>query len=147
MTFDERRDIALARCREQIRWYDSRGRTARVLWRVSTVAVVVLAGITPLVHLVGARGWIEALPASVAALIAAVVAIWDWRTDWIRFKGTSERLKSELVKYETRTTDAYAASLPDEDALGAFVGAVEVLGVGETDAWAAKEAKRTVSSG
>jgi len=65
VTFDERREIALTRCREQIRWYDGRGRAARVLWRVSTFAVVVLAGITPLVHLVGARGWVEALPASV----------------------------------------------------------------------------------
>ena len=76
-----------------------------------------------------------------------MVGIWDWRTDWIRFEGKSERLKSELVKYETRTTDPYAPSLPDDEALSAFVGAVEALAVGETDAWAAKEAKRPVAAG
>jgi hypothetical protein len=140
VTFDERREHAIQRFRDEIRWYRGHARRARLLGRSAQIAIVVLAGLTPILELFYHGSWV-ALFAALAALTASIAAIWGWHGNWIRWASTAESLTSELLKYETRTTPPYAARVDDDEALSAFVVRMEEIRLGETSAWAATEAK------
>lgn len=132
-----RREIALKRCNEQIKWYEDHASHARILYRAFQSAVVILGGLTPVLALWSeevSRG-VQALPAALAAIVAGISGFWRWQENWIRFGYTAEALKSELVKFETRATEAYRASLNEEQALENFVIRIEDLAIGEVSEW------------
>ena len=109
-----RYQMALKRCAEQIGWYERHAGRARLLYRTFQSAVVVLAGLTPVLAL-GEKGpeLVQVLPAALASVFAAIVGLWSWQENWVRFAATAEALKSELVKFQTRTGEAYGASLDE----------------------------------
>jgi hypothetical protein len=53
----------------------------------------------------------------------------------VRFASTAEALKSELIKFETRTSPAYRHEVTDDVAIDNFVQAVEALVLSETSGW------------
>jgi len=68
-----------------------------------------LSGLTPVLIL-----WsdlpevLKALPAALAAIAAGVVGVFQWRESYPRFAFVCEALKSERLKFETRTTAEYS---------------------------------------
>ena len=138
-----RHQMALKRCAEQIGWYERHAGRSRFLYRTFQSAVVVLAGLTPVLAL-----WekgselVQVLPAAIASVAAAVIGLWGWQENWVRFAATAEALKSELVKFQTRTGDAYGTSLDEETVLNNFVARIEGLASGELAAWGARQSER-----
>jgi Protein of unknown function (DUF4231) len=130
---EARREAAVKRAGEQIRWYSRYSVSSGVLYRVFQTLAVVLSAITPVLIL-----WTElspvlqALPAAGAAISAALVGIYGWQENKARFAFTAESLKSELVQYETRT-GPYTGT--EEQALNRFVGRIERIGMDETAQW------------
>jgi hypothetical protein len=137
-----RHQMALKRCAEQIGWYERHAGRARLLYRTFQSAVVVLAGLTPVLALwEKASELAQVLPAALASVFAAIVGLWSWQENWVRFAATAEALKSELVKFQTRTGEAYGASLDEETVLNNFVVRIEGLASGELAAWGARQSQ------
>lgn len=134
--FHARRGAALCRCGEQVAWYT---RFARRQGRVADffqIITVLLASTTPLLILWGKPApVIQAIPAALAAVTAGLINRFHWREDSVRFSSTSELLKSERIKCETRTTTAYDLSRTREEALDSFVTRIEQFAVSELGEW------------
>ena len=141
-----RHQMALKRCAEQIGRYERHAGRSRFLYRTFQSAVVILAGLTPVLAL-----WekgselVQVLPAAIASVAAAIIGLWSWQENWVRFAATAEALKSELVKFQTRTGEAYAVSLNEETVLYNFVVRIEGLASGELAAWGARQSQRDSS--
>jgi hypothetical protein len=146
--FSCRNQKAIARCKEQIAWYEGQKHAKRRLFRFFQTAVVVLSGLTPLLILwanvaeSGDERWlgigapsalVQALPAALASMLASILSSYRWREEWVRFGFTAEALKSELVKYTTRTTADYNGD--DDAALNTFVTKIESLVSTEVEDW------------
>lgn len=138
-----RYETSLKRCAEQIGWYEGHARRARIFYRTLQSAGVVLAGLTPVLAL-----WqkvpehYQVLPAAIASVAAAIIGLWSWQENWVRFAATAEALNSALVKFQTRTGEAYGPSLDEETALNSFVVRIEGLASGELAAWGARQSRR-----
>jgi Protein of unknown function (DUF4231) len=130
---DERRALALERCDAQVRWYTKYGIWAGVLYRLFQTSAVVLAAITPVLILwTNLSVVLQALPAALASVAAALAGIYGWQENKARFSYTAEALKSERIKYETRT-GLYRGD--PARALGRFVTRIEAIAMNETSEW------------
>jgi hypothetical protein len=134
--------MALKRCAEQIGWYERHAVRARVLYRTFQSAVVILAGLTPALALWKFERY-DVLPAALASVLAAVIGPWSWQENWVRFAATAEALRSELVKFQTRTGEACGASLDEETVLNNLVVRIECLASGELAAWGPDDRRET----
>jgi len=137
-TLNPRREEAVRRCQEMIGWYETAKRTHRILYQTFQTLAVILSGLTPILILWDALPKaVQALPAALAAVFTAILGIFQWRETYTRFAYTAEALKSELVKYQTRTTAAYNPGVGGQQALDNFVAQVELLLMNEVTGWQA----------
>jgi Protein of unknown function (DUF4231) len=133
---DTRRELALRRVDEQIDWYETH--STRQWWAFSVFqsAAVVLGGLTPILILwSGLPKAVQALPAALAAIAAGLVGIFRWSHNKTRYSFTAEALKSERVKYATRTTSRYRHDLSDDQDLDNFVARIEDIAMTEVTEW------------
>jgi hypothetical protein len=149
---------ALQRCGRMIEWYERGVTRARLYFRVFNTTMIVLSVATPVLILWGSTLTgtppqpiipppLQAVPPAIAALCAALIAAYRWREDWIRYAVAAESLRSEQIKYETRTTADYALSLPATTALDNFVFRMESLAASEIAEWRNQLAQKTESVG
>lgn len=75
---------------------------------------------------------LDYLTGALAAIAAGLVGVFQWQQNWVRFASTAEALKSELIRFETRTSSAYRPEVTDDVAIDNFVQAVEALVLSET---------------
>jgi hypothetical protein len=127
----------LARCDKLIEWYTKEGRRQRIAFQSFQVAAILLSGITPILVL-----WLPdcldawaALPAALSAIATGLLGIFQWKENYIRFAYTGEALKSEQIKFITRTTKPYDSAPDDQAALSRFVTRVEALVMTEVTDW------------
>ena len=131
-----RRAKALERCAQQVEWYERHARIASRSFTVFQAAAIVLGALTPVLILVtNLPKAVQALPAALASIAAGLVAMFRWLENRTRFSYTAEALKSERLKFETRTTPSYATSLADERALENFVARIEEISLREVAEW------------
>ena len=144
---DQRRQLALDDCQVMITWYEKNKRTVRTLFYISQVCIIVLSALTPILIL-----WsdlpkpVQALPAAIASICAALNAVFRWRENWVLRAHTSEALKRELLKFKTRTSEEYRADLDDQQALANFVARVESLTMSELSEWRGLQTQQTKDS-
>ncbi len=131
------RGLALARCDKLIEWYTNEGRRQRIAFQSFQVAAILLSGITPILVLWLPDCWDAwaALPATLAAIATGLLGIFQWKENYIRFAYTGEALKSERIKFITRTTKPYDSALEDKAALSRFVTRMEALVMTEVTDW------------
>ena len=75
---------------------------------------------------------LQALPAALASVSAALVGIYGWQDNKARFAFTAEALKSEKIKYETRTASTAATR---RGRCTASSGRIEAIAMAETAEW------------
>jgi hypothetical protein len=141
---DTRREFALRRVDEQIDWYETHSARQWRAFAVFQSAAVVLGGLTPVLILwSGLPKALQALPAALAAIAAGLVGIFRWPHNKTRYSFTAEALKSERVKYATRTTSLYRHELSDDQALDNFVARIEHIAMTEVTEWRGEFARST----
>jgi hypothetical protein len=139
-----REKAALERCNHMIKWYEaSRVRAGRA-YRLFETAIILFSALTPVLILSGAvPPLVQAVPPAIAGLCATLIATYRWREDWIRYTVAAETLRSELVKYSTRTTADYSVHLTQAAALDAFVYKMESVAASEIAEWRSQHAQKT----
>ena len=141
------RGLALAQCQQHIEFYDEAKWRQRIAYQSFQAAVIVLSGLTPILIL-----WsnlceaLQALPSALAAIAAGLLGIFQWRANYVRFAYVCEALKSERLKFETRTTADYDKGLDDHVALSNFVARMERIVMREVSDWRA-EMQKTAQDG
>ncbi len=142
------RDLALKRCQELIDKYGRLRERHRIAYHGLQVAAIALSGITPVLILwTGLPEVIKALPAALAAIATGVIGIFQWNESYPRCTYVCEALKSERVRFETRTTKAYTATLDDQQALNNFVTNMENIVLSEITDWRSETQKSVESRG
>jgi hypothetical protein len=140
--------LALNRCDELIREYEQYWRRRKPLYLGFQSAAVLLAGVTPLLLLTGLPKALQALPAALASILGALVAIYHWQDNVTRSAYAAEALKSERAKFIIRATDRYKN---EESALDKFVARIEDIRMTEVRGWRTDwqraESDRDVSGG
>ena len=130
-----RREYALRRVDEQVTWYERHSGRQWLAFAVFQTAAVLLGSLTPVLIL-----WsevpkaLQALPAALAAVAAGIVGIFHFPENKARYSFTAEALKSERVRYATRT-GPYGRGHSDEQALDRFVSRTEELAMQEVADW------------
>lgn len=131
---DVRVSQAVTQCQEQIRWFQVHSRADRYLYRSFQVAIIVLSSASPvLVLFTNVPKPVQALPAALAALTAAVAASFHWHEDAVRWAATRELLKSELRQFAV-AAGRYGQGTKAE-VLDSFVTRIEAIIVGELTSW------------
>jgi Protein of unknown function (DUF4231) len=130
---DARNQLAITRCDQQIDWYEAQSKQANLLCRLFQTAAVLLGAITPVLILWdGVAAPLQALPAVLGSVSAGILAIYGWQDNKARFAVAAEALKSEKLRYQTRT-GAYDGD-PNR-ALSQFVSSIESIAMAETSEW------------
>jgi hypothetical protein len=145
-TYQSRRQAALQRCEQQISWYERHSNREWRLFVVFQSAAIALAAATPVLILWSSLSKVaQALPAACASVAAALVGTFGWLQNKARFASTAEALKSERVRFDTRTPPRYGPEVTEEAALAAFVNRIEEIAMTEVGEWRA-DLTRTPSS-
>jgi hypothetical protein len=76
-----------------------------------------------------------ALFPSIAAIITGLDGLYQWKDNYIRMAQSAEALKSERIKFLTRTTRRYSKDKDNEKALDNFVSSVERIVLQERTDW------------
>ena len=140
---------AVNRCQQQIDWYANHAKKFRKRQGRANILTIILAGMTPVLVVIQAslqeyqRGqalltFLIALFPATAAMISATSESAQWKENYIRFAYTAELLRSELVKFQTRTSQAYKYELTEEKVLDNFVTRIEKIALAETGNWQAQ---------
>lgn len=128
----------MARCQAQIDWYSQHSKLEWRLFVLFQTAAIALAAATPVLVLWSSLPKaVQALPAALASVAAALVGTFHWLQNKTRFAYTAEALKSERVLFETRTPPRYGVEVEEDQALAAFVTRIEELTMGEVAEWRA----------
>lgn len=134
--FEVRRQKSLQRCNDQIAWYEKTKSSTRALHLFLTISTIALGGVTPVLIL-----WsdlpkpLQALPSALAAMTVAFDRAFRPRENYARMSYFSETLKSEIFKYETRTTEDYGQTVDEDKALDNFAKKVDALMNNEISEW------------
>jgi hypothetical protein len=140
----EARRVALEYWQTQYEFYVKHARRQKHLFFVSQTLTVVLAALTPVLILGASEatvipGWIQALPAALAAVTAGLSGTFRWQRNWAVFSESTQLLKSEYVKFMTQATLEYQSSPGDREsernATSRFVQRVSSIALSETTEW------------
>jgi hypothetical protein len=138
--------IALDRCDELIGWYQKNQAKQRNYRTSNRLVAVVLSGLVPVLVIVQMSftvkdaWWLSlslliALFPAVTTIFTTLNDLFQYKENWIRYTIALEELKSEKLKYQTRTTRLYQSRLDDHEALSNFVFRIESITLGETRKW------------
>ena len=137
-TMAQRRQVAINHCQELINWYEKAKTRYRWTFQVSQYLVIILSGITPLLILSDSISpWLEATPPAVVTMILGINGIFQYKENYLRYAYTSQALKSEKIRFETRSSKSYKSRLQEATALDRFVTRVDNIAMGEVNEWRA----------
>lgn len=133
---ENRRKHALERCQTLIEWYEKFKRRQQLAYEISHGAIIVLSGLTPILILwEDVSAPLKALPPALVAVLIGLSGAFQWKENYLRFALASEALQSERVKFLTRTTRAYNATVSDDLAIQNFVSQIERIAIREAAEW------------
>src|SRR5262249_46332834 len=131
----ERRKKALARYDRQIAHYEKTKKHARRLYYALQSLVIIASAITALLILASVPKWMQAAAPTLAAILAGLLAIFQFNDAWLRRARTVELLRSEFHLFDTRCGRHYATTIPDDQALDAFILRTEKIYADERGEW------------
>ncbi len=150
MTNDSEKNVVprdekiLRHCNDLIAYYEKSRSAQRNWYQFLQSTVIVLSALTPVLILwADLPKWLQALPAAVASMAAGMIGVFRYHENWVSSKDTAEALKSELLAFETRTTEYYRTDLDDDTALDNFIVRIESIHKGQISVWSTGQLQKT----
>ncbi|MFI6170651.1 DUF4231 domain-containing protein [Nocardia sp. NPDC051052] len=134
-------DPVWVRLNEQLRWYSTNGAQAQRMYKRVKFAQIAVGAAVPVVALSAPAG----LTASIAALVVIAEGaqqLFQWHTNWLRYRGTAEALKREKYLYLT-ASGPYRS--PDRRSI--LVERVEGVVGNENTGWLSEHERRPETAG
>ncbi len=100
MTSDE---YVASRLAPEIDYYDRRAGQDKTRFQAASLLAIAAAAAVPVLAAADFERWAIAAVGGVASVALAILALFKWQEDWLRFRGNAESLKKERALYETRT--------------------------------------------
>jgi Protein of unknown function (DUF4231) len=143
--FEDRRHKAVRRYETQVAFFEKGKNDARRYFYALQTVVIVCSSLTPVLILAGTENWIPGTCSALAAIAAAVSALFQFQGSWLRRADTVESLRSEFHLFDTRTGEGYQAPASEEAALDRFITRTEQVYESERGEW--KRSRPTRDSG
>ncbi|KAA8889401.1 DUF4231 domain-containing protein [Nocardia colli] len=135
-------DPVWVRLNEQLRWYSTKGALAQRMYKRVKFGQIAVGAAVPVVAALSA-------PAGVTASIAALVVIaegaqqlFQWHTNWLRYRGTAEALKREKYLF-LANTGPYLST----DRRATLIERVESVLGNENTGWLSEHERRPETAG
>lgn len=125
-------------CVEEIRYYETVGRSNRfwwVIWQFLAIASAAAATIFAAGDVVHDSPWARALPAAVTTLATGLLAAFNFREEHVRQGVTHDALRGELAKF-VANSNPYEYGKADRAPL--FLSNIRKIISAELEAWRAK---------
>lgn len=124
------------RLEDQIGWYDRRSKTSQRMFKWLRLAEIILAGSIPVIAGITANEFLSwttltAFLGATVAILAAVLALYQYQEHWIEYRTTCESLKKEKYLFLTKV-EPYNG----DNAFETLVQRVETLVSKENTNWA-----------
>lgn len=133
---DEREtDSGYPRLEQQIRWYDSKSKTAQRLYRRAKVAEITCAAAIP--FMAKTETTVAAVLGIIIVILEGLQQVYQWHQNWITYRSTCEALRHEKYSYLGKS-DVYATK-DDEEAKRILVQRVEMLVSTEHSKWISRQ--------
>jgi hypothetical protein len=136
--------VTIGRLDEEIRWYDSRSRLNRFLFKTLKTTTMASAAVIPVVTTSGVQHGTQ-LAAALGILIALLEAIQElnqYRTNWTNYRATAEALKQEKYLF----LGGAGAYLGAENARVLLAEKIETLISKENAQWLARQIQHSGTS-
>jgi hypothetical protein len=124
------------RLEQQIRWYDSKSRSAQRWFKRVKISEFVLSGLVPITALI-ANGSVTAVIGALAVIFEGLQQLFQWQHNWITYRSTCEALRHEKYSYLARSGSYDGTS--DGRAYKALVERVEALVSTEHAKWISRQ--------
>lgn len=93
----------------------------------STIPVIALLNFIPY------KESITAILGAISTILSSLIFFFRDKEIWTQYRATSEKIKSELYKYQSKTEKYF--SMPDEDAFNLFVTTCEEIMGNQNEQW------------
>ncbi|MFX0577586.1 DUF4231 domain-containing protein [Nocardia nepalensis] len=88
-------DPVWVRLNEQLRWYSTKGALAQRMYKRVKFGQIVVGATVPVVAALSAPAGLTASIAAVVVVAEGAQQLFQWHTDWLRYRSTAEALKRE----------------------------------------------------
>ena len=127
-------ESALEFCNENIKYYEDARDITKNWYFTLQVSTIILGGLTPILILCkDIPDPLQALPSTLASIIAGLSHVFRLHNNYTRFGYTAEILKTEKLMFETRAAKIY--DLEEKKALRNFILQIENIIRQETSEW------------
>jgi Protein of unknown function (DUF4231) len=131
----ERRKLAMRRYAELLHWYERSRNRSRCLFYLFQTLVIVLSGITPILIIYTDLKLIQAIPPALASVLAGLMGVYQFNEHWLRRSSAAEALKTECIKFETRSGKDYLETLSESQIIQSFVLRIEGIQADAVSQW------------
>ncbi|MGY1640621.1 DUF4231 domain-containing protein [Geodermatophilus sp. SYSU D00703] len=84
---------------DQLGWYDRRSQTAQRAYKRVKIGQLILAAGVPVAVASAAPGVLTALLGALVVVLEGVQQLYQWQTNWVLYRSTSESLRHEQYLY------------------------------------------------
>ncbi|MBF6178330.1 DUF4231 domain-containing protein [Nocardia otitidiscaviarum] len=123
-------DPIWARLTDQLTWYRVHARRAKRLYTTVKVVQLLVGATVPVVALISAPALLTASLAAVVVVAEGAEQLFQWHSNWLRYRSTAESLKQQRYLYL-----AGAGPYGADDRRQALAERVERIVSQETSAW------------
>lgn len=134
-------DSGYFRLEDQLGWYDRKSMAAQQMYRRLKVLQIVVSAAVPVAALITEDAVTAGALGAVVLVIEGILELGSYRTNWQKYRSTSEALKHE--KFMFLASAGPYTDLPEEDARRELAERVEALVSDEHAQWVAQFAKQT----
>lgn len=124
------------RIENQIEYYDKSSLKCQKRFKILYVVLIITTSIIPILSLLDFFSFQDILIAvvgTVSSILSSFLLFFRHKENWAQFRGTCEKLKSELYKYQSKSEKYF--SISDNDAFNLFVTTCEGIIGNQNEQW------------
>lgn len=143
---EKEKDYIENRVLDQRRYYNKKCKMKQKRFIILSITLIIVTSIIPVIALLDFIPYKESITAIlgvISTILSSLIFFFRDKEIWTQYRATSEKLKSELYKYQSKTEKYF--SLHNDDAFNLFVTTCEEIMGNQNEQWV-KETRSINSS-
>jgi hypothetical protein len=92
-------DAVWQRLEDQLQWYRTSSHRAQRAYKLVKPGQIAVGAVVPVLAATGAPGWVTAVVAATVVVAEGAQQLFQWQSNWLLYRSTSEELKRERFLY------------------------------------------------